>query len=203
MKKVFRSLPILGLLAFTSPALSAPIVYNLNSQIQLGRISGSITTDGTLGALTAANITGFNLLLRDIPAGTSFNQSNSNATITLLGSALTASSSALFFNLGAANGSLLRFAPKSATSDDNTFCIDSVNSVCFSDGNDQGSQFNLRLTGQNYGAYTLRNEQFASVAPMQSGVPEPATWAMMIAGFCAMGFAIRRTAKVGTRIRFA
>lgn len=36
-----------------------------------------------------------------------------------------------------------------------------------------------------------------------AGVPEPATWAMMMLGFGGMGYAMRRRAKVGSRIRFA
>ena len=35
------------------------------------------------------------------------------------------------------------------------------------------------------------------------GVPEPATWAMMILGFGGIGVALRRRPKVATRIRFA
>ena len=36
-----------------------------------------------------------------------------------------------------------------------------------------------------------------------SGVPEPTTWAMMLAGFGALGFAMRRKPKVAARVRFA
>lgn len=36
-----------------------------------------------------------------------------------------------------------------------------------------------------------------------AGVPEPATWAMMMLGFGAMGFAMRRRTGVTTRIRYA
>ena len=36
-----------------------------------------------------------------------------------------------------------------------------------------------------------------------TGVPEPATWAMMMLGFGAMGAALRRSRKVEARIRFA
>lgn len=36
-----------------------------------------------------------------------------------------------------------------------------------------------------------------------TGVPEPATWAMMMLGFGGIGFAMRRRPKLGARIRFA
>lgn len=40
-------------------------------------------------------------------------------------------------------------------------------------------------------------------AAATSGVPEPATWAMLIIGFGGVGFAMRRNRKVNARIRFA
>ena len=39
--------------------------------------------------------------------------------------------------------------------------------------------------------------------PAAAGVPEPATWAMMLMGFGAMGFAIRRRRDATVRVRFA
>lgn len=44
------------------------------------------------------------------------------------------------------------------------------------------------------------NLSFASV---NSAVPEPATWAMMMLGFGGMGFAMRRRNRTSARIRFA
>lgn len=46
--------------------------------------------------------------------------------------------------------------------------------------------------------FGLDNVRFAT-----AGVPEPATWAMMVFGFGAMGGALRRRPTVPTRIRFA
>jgi hypothetical protein len=44
--------------------------------------------------------------------------------------------------------------------------------------------------------------QVAALTPPVTGaVPEPSTWAMMLAGFAAIGFAMRRTRKL--RVRFA
>lgn len=43
----------------------------------------------------------------------------------------------------------------------------------------------------------------ADISFVTSPVPEPATWAMMMLGFGGMGYAMRRKAKVNTRVRFA
>lgn len=58
------------------------------------------------------------------------------------------------------------------------------------------------------GTFTLINPFFGNgtltISPVAAGaVPEPATWAMMLAGFGAIGFAMRRRSKVATRVRFA
>lgn len=42
-----------------------------------------------------------------------------------------------------------------------------------------------------------------ATGPGSGAVPEPATWAMLMLGFGAMGFSLRRKQKVGARIRFA
>ncbi|WP_232474382.1 FxDxF family PEP-CTERM protein [Sphingomonas sp. MA1305] len=52
----------------------------------------------------------------------------------------------------------------------------------------------------------LRGTSFASGATLRysvAAVPEPATWALMILGMGAVGFAMRRRSKVNTTVRFA
>jgi hypothetical protein len=49
---------------------------------------------------------------------------------------------------------------------------------------------------------TINNLTLAG-ARATAGVPEPATWAMMIMGFGLMGASMRRNRKVSTRVRFA
>ena len=58
---------------------------------------------------------------------------------------------------------------------------------------------------QPYESYDLTFRTFAddATAAVTTPVPEPATWAMMLLGFGAVGYAMRRKAKVNTRIRFA
>lgn len=70
------------------------------------------------------------------------------------------------------------------------------------------------FTAPTAGTYTLQlgvrnnlDNGFSSFAVLDdvstSAVPEPATWAMMLAGFGAVGFALRRRAKVRTAVSFA
>ena len=68
------------------------------------------------------------------------------------------------------------------------------------------------ITGQAQGA-NLDQLVFSQVvngsqdltfsATISAPVPEPATWAMMLAGFGALGFAMRRHPRQAARIRFA
>ena len=54
------------------------------------------------------------------------------------------------------------------------------------------SQYNLTINGNNSGAGSLGGSITISQA---AAVPEPATWAMMLIGFGAVGFAMRRRQK--------
>jgi hypothetical protein len=51
--------------------------------------------------------------------------------------------------------------------------------------------------------YTITFSDGVTNGGGQRSVPEPATWAMMIAGFGLVGFALRRHRKVATRVSFA
>ena len=71
-----------------------------------------------------------------------------------------------------------------------------------------GNLTTINFTGQtNQGlgdeSFGLDNVQVSGVASTVSAVPEPATWAMMILGMGAIGFAMRRRQKVTTRVSYA
>lgn len=57
-------------------------------------------------------------------------------------------------------------------------------------------------TSNVYGNYGFDNVSVFTGA-VTPGVPEPATWAMMMLGFGGVGYAMRRKPKASTRIRFA
>ena len=70
--------------------------------------------------------------------------------------------------------------------------------------NNNGTNFGL-LTTTTWGSFGESDAAFkADFSTNATGaVPEPATWAMMLVGFGAVGGALRRRQKVATRIRFA
>ena len=59
----------------------------------------------------------------------------------------------------------------------------------------------LTIIGQNPGGSS--NAVLFSTTPFNGGVPEPATWALMILGFGAVGGMMRRRNAVKTSVRFA
>ena len=58
------------------------------------------------------------------------------------------------------------------------------------------------LTGTN-GQVDFQNMGFTAEVSAPSGVPEPATWAMMLLGFGAVGSVLRRRRPAGLRLRVA
>src|SRR5580700_10349958 len=52
-------------LAFSALVSASSITYNVNLTIGTGSATGFITTDGTIGALSAADITNFDLIIND------------------------------------------------------------------------------------------------------------------------------------------
>jgi len=83
---------------FAATQANADTVYDLIDLSSITVVSGTITTDCNSCTLTQSDITAWNI---DINAGPHFatNLSNSNSTVSLTGSALTATPTALSFDL--------------------------------------------------------------------------------------------------------
>ena len=65
-----------------------------------------------------------------------------------------------------------------------------------------GGTFDLTFQAVDSGGDNSAFIDGVSIAAV-AAVPESATWGMMILGFAAMGFAMRRRAKVRTNVSFA
>ncbi|MBM6577730.1 PEPxxWA-CTERM sorting domain-containing protein [Microvirga sp. SRT01] len=65
------------------------------------------------------------------------------------------------------------------------------------------SSFSFVTSGSLYGENTVQIDNIVYDLAAGGGVPEPASWALMIAGIGAAGGALRRRRAVSTTVSFA
>jgi len=189
------ALAALGLAASSVQAT----VYTVNDTVGAGGVTGSITTDGSLGILGSTAITDWNLTLNDGSSTFNLHGPLSGANSQLddnSGLALTATAAGLFFNFASTAGSFVLFQAPAVGSGINFWCINDVNSPCGSSFVSSSSNEILRVgTGavisQAYSG-VVQIATTVGTAPNGGGVPEPATWAMMLLGFGGVGALLRR-----------
>ena len=184
-----------ALLLAGAAAPSSAAVYNVTRSIGTGSVSGTITTDNTLGVLASTNVTAYALTLTDAQGSRTITQNGTSASTTVFGNAFSATSAGLFFDFNQAGQSgvyLANLGPQAF------YCVQT--NGCF-DYNGAGEAVTTNYAGGN--RTVLRESGLVQLASAATGaVPEPATWAMMTLGFGAVGFAMRRK-MAATRIRFA
>jgi len=118
------------LILLTSTAVNAAIVYNVNRTIGAGTVTGFIETDGTIGLLASANITDWVLTLTapNLEGGSSdIIDFANNTTSLVVGSALSASSTALTFDFTIAGSQNALYLQGSSG---NFYCIDTADRFC-------------------------------------------------------------------------
>ena len=89
-------------LLVAATASHAAIVYTVNRTIGAGSVVGSVTTDGTLGVLSAANVTDWSLTIDEGDAEGSFLLTAVNSDLLVDGDGLTASLTHLLFDFSGA-----------------------------------------------------------------------------------------------------
>ncbi len=176
---------------FTVAAATAALLAGANAQaityvghLTAGTATADVTfkTDGTLGALGTSNFTNISATITTVNSTVSFASAN------LLGQngyALTATATELTYEFVTSAYFVAAFL-------DTSYAL-----ICFAGGiftcsNDPGSAF---LIGTDYftGDYDfVAGNGPLLVATAVPGVPEPTSWAMLIAGFGLTGAALRR-----------
>jgi len=128
MRKVLLASALAMALAAGAPAIgSASVLFNVNQTIGAGGVTGTITTDGTLGALATANLVDWALTLND--GATTFLLTSANSEVGfILGKALSETASQLLFDT--ANGGIVLFQNPTVGSGQNFWCLDNPSGDC-------------------------------------------------------------------------
>lgn len=167
-------------------------------------VTGAIVTDGTLGSLSGADIQSWTFSQNVLVMGAGFGPASMSSsepctsycsapfsTLTITGSALTATSTGLFFDFSATDGSLVNFATNSNPGLSLQFC-DTVAPCTNQNGASLNSFVVLDIWNVFDGSTSegLNEESMGSVQIGQadiSATPLPATLPLFVTGLGALG----------------
>lgn len=177
MKKIMSAAAV-ALLATAAPAFAATTVVPFNAQ------TGATTTDMFSG------------LVRVTVTGTGF--SNGNAINDAFYSTATQTRNSGLYQLGFSTGSGFTAVANAieggvvpAYSADNSY------SFVLNTGLTAASALSFNVLDDNY------RDNGGSYSVSVAAVPEPATWAMMLAGFGMIGFGLRSYQRKSTKVTYA
>ena len=209
-----KSSVILGA-ALVSTLLSAgtalaDITYLVDQTIGNGGVTGTITTDGTIGTLDISQFVAWDLTITGTGGSglESYNLTNANSVVLNYGTEgeygpysddVTATAQHIYFNFSGSDAGYLGFQSGGAYTGDHYWCSATGN---------QG--YDCRAGGQTVTPvyYSDSSTQFQSFSGNQiiatAAIPELATWAMMLAGFAMLGattFGRSRKIKAGPALQ--
>jgi len=161
---------------------ASPITYNVDQTIGLGSVIGTITTDGNSGILGLADITNWNLNLNGV--GASFNLQPSNSAVWGGGSDLTATPTQLLFNYSGSDGGFVVFQD-GVSSGWRYYCNNTTSGACLQSASVVPEHYSY--PSAQFATFT-GNVVIGTAAP----VPEPESYAMLLAGLGLLGFMVPR-----------
>jgi hypothetical protein len=182
MRKILLTSALALALAGGAPPIgSASVIFNVNQTIGAGGVTGTITTDGTLGALGSTNLLDWSLTLNDGAATFLLTAANSEVAF-ILGAALSETTSQLLFDT--ANGGIVLFQNPTIGSGQNFWCLDNPSGSCDSRPGTESLRINGATQTAAWQGIVVIGAADASVPP--SAIRLPATLVLLGLGFGAL-----------------
>lgn len=172
-------------------AHASAIVYNVNDDVgAFGHITGTVTTDGTIGVLSAGNFIQWNLNV--VGNGNTDTLTDANSHVFIGGSSTTATAANIFFDFANPSPSYL-LVQKIFGSANNYVCAASTpypSTPCYQGASVvPDSVFNSTAQFSSPSGNQI-------IATAAGAVPEVASWAMMVLGFGGIGIVLRGRRKL-------
>ena len=182
----------LAMLAIAAPAAAAQIIYVGNrTATDIGgtttSVDYSITTNGSTGVLSQSDITAYSLTFNQGGVSTTFTNTNPAISLLLSGGSLSATATDLAFNF---------VNPATFNQDFLLFYTNNGGVLCFANANCGNMNPDIQISFNSSTSLTTQPLGLSVIASAQAPLPEPATWAMMLLGFGAIGLSLRQRRRV-------
>jgi hypothetical protein len=181
------------------PVLS--LFPNLGPDAGTGTITGTITTDGKLGILSAADVVNWNLeLTTQTPSGaTTYDLAYTSPGVEVSGQSLTATATALMFDFSGPAGDLFLLQTSLNNNGLNYYCVATSTGTCFAGITDAPQSV---WDGTGVVDQTVSGNQIIAIASSNeiNPTPLPATWTLMLGALGAIASLLYRRKKVPVRL---